>query len=111
DACVQFGGSGGTAAAATMESLRMRKFTKVPQIWQECLAETRADGGAYRVALYLLNKAYWGQQVTLSTATMQKLGVGRKGKRSALQQLRRAGLIAVEERPRKSPIVTVRFVD
>jgi DNA-binding FadR family transcriptional regulator len=42
---------------------------------------------------------------------MQKLGVGRKGKRSALQQLRRAGLISVEQRPRKSPIVTVRFVD
>ena len=75
------------------------------------LAETQADGCAYRVALYLLDKAYWSRQVVLGTVTMQKLGVGRKGKRGALQHLRQAGLITVEERPRKSPIVTVRFVD
>ena len=75
------------------------------------LAETQADGCTYRVALYLLDKACWSRQVVLGTATMQNLGVGRKGKRGALQHLRRAGLIAVEERPRKSPIVTVRFVD
>ena len=89
----------------------MRKFTKFPKIWQDCLAEIRADGCTYRVALYLLNKACWGRQVTLSTAAMRKQGVSRNGKRSALQQLRRAGLIAVAERPRKSPIVTVRFMD
>ena len=87
------------------------KFVKVPQTWQDCLAEIRADGCTYRVALYLLNKACWGRQVTLSTAAMRKQGVSRNGKRSALHQLRRAGLIAVEERPRKSPVVTVRFVD
>ena len=89
----------------------MRKFTKFPKIWQMRLAETHADGCAYRVALYLLDKAGWSPHVVLGTATMQKLGVGRKGKRGALQHLRRAGLIAVEERPHKSPIVTVRFVD
>ena len=89
----------------------MRKFTKFPKIWQMRLAETQADGCTYRVALYLLDKACWSRQVVLGTATMQKLGVGRKGKRGALQHLRRAGLIAVEERPHKSPIVTVRFVD
>ena len=87
------------------------KFTKVPQMWRTRLAETRASGCAYRVALYLLDKACWSRQVTLSTATMRKLGVSRNGKRGALRQLRRAGLIAVEERPRKSPLVTVRFVD
>jgi hypothetical protein len=47
--------------------------------------------------------------VTLSTAALRKLGVHRDGKRSALGQLRKAGLIEVEERPRKSPIVKVRF--
>jgi hypothetical protein len=82
-----------------------------PKMWQMRLAETRADGCTYRVALYLLDKAYWSPQVVLSTATMQKLGVGRKGKRGALQCLRQAGLIAVEERPNKNPIVTVRFAN
>ena len=87
------------------------KFTKFPKIWEMRLAETQADGCTYRVALYLLDKACWSRQVVLGTATMQNRGVGRKGKRGALQHLRRAGLIAVEERPHKSPIVTVRFVD
>ena len=87
------------------------KFTKFPKLWLVRLAETRANACAYRVALYLLDRACWSRQVTLSTATMRKLGVSRNGKRGALRQLRRAGLIAVEERLRKSPIVTVRFVD
>jgi hypothetical protein len=80
-------------------------------MWRTRLAEIRAGGCAYRVALYLLDKACWSRQVTVSTATMQKLGVSRNGKRRALHQLRQAGLIAVEERPSKSPIVTVRFTD
>jgi hypothetical protein len=89
----------------------MSKFTKFPRLWRVRMAEARATGCAYRVAFYLLDRACWSRQVTLSTATMRKLGVSRNGKRSALQQLRRSGLIAVEEHPNKSPIVTVRFTD
>jgi hypothetical protein len=88
-----------------------RRFVKFPRMWQVRLSEIRADGCAYRVALHLLDKASWGKQVALGNGVMKKLGVSRNGKRSALQQLRGAGLIAIEERPRKSPIVTVRFVD
>ena len=104
---MQFGGGGGEI---TMQPDSV-KFTKVPRMWRARLAEIRAGGCAYRVALYLLDKACWSRQVTVSTATMRKLGVSRYGKRSALHQLRRAGLVAVEERPSKSPIVTVRFTD
>jgi hypothetical protein len=89
----------------------VRKFVKVPKMWQVRLAETRAEGSTYRVALFLLDQASFSRQVTLSTARMRKFGVSRNGKRGAPQQLRRAGLIAVEERPNKNPIVTVRFVD
>jgi hypothetical protein len=90
----------------------MSKFTKFPQVWRQQLARIRASGSAYRVALYLLEQANfsYSRQVVLSTKTAQKLGVSRKGKRGALEQLRQAGLVAVEERPRKSPIVTVRWV-
>ena len=84
---------------------------KFPRMWQVCLAEMRANGCTYRVALYLLDRASFSQRVVLSSATMQRHGVSRNGKRRALQQLRRKGLIAVEERPSKSPVVTVRFVD
>jgi hypothetical protein len=84
-------------------------FTKFPNTWRISLAEVRANGCAYRVALYLLDQGRWRERVTLSTAALRKLGVNRDGKRSALQQLRKAGLVQVEERPRKSPIVKVRF--
>jgi hypothetical protein len=93
----------------------VKKFVKFPEMWRVQLAGIRANGCAYRMALHLLERAHWmspgNRQVTLSTTSMRKLGVNRQGKRSALQQLRKAGLIAVEERPKKSPIVTVRFVD
>ena len=84
-------------------------FTKFPNTWRISLAKVRADGCAYRVALYLLDRGRWREHVTVSTVALRKLGVSRQGKQSALQQLRKAGLIEVEERPRKSPIVKVRF--
>ena len=88
-----------------------RKFTKVPEMWHMRLAEIRAGGYTYRVALHLLKEARWGQHVTLSTAALQKLGVSRNGKRCALRQLEEAGLVAVEERPNKNPVVKVRWLD
>jgi hypothetical protein len=80
-------------------------------MWYIRLVETRANGCAYRVALYLLREARWSPLVTLSTSALRKLGVSRNGKRSALRQLRKAGLIAVEERLRKNPVVKVRWLD
>jgi hypothetical protein len=89
----------------------MNKFTKFPRMWHEQLARVRANGCAYRVAIYLLGQARFSKQVILSTSAMRSLGVSRNGKRGALIQLRRAGLIAVEDRSDKNPIVTVRWVD
>jgi hypothetical protein len=89
----------------------MSKFTKFPKMWGQQLAEIHANGCTYRVALYLLDRANFSKQVILSTSAMRRLGVSRNGKRGALDQLRRAGLVAVEERPDKNPIVTVRWVD
>jgi hypothetical protein len=89
----------------------MSKFTKFPKMWSQQLAGIHANGCTYCVALYLLDRASFSKQVILSTSAMRRLGVSRNGKRGALDQLRRAGLIAVEERPDKNPIVTVRWVD
>jgi hypothetical protein len=85
------------------------KFTKFPKMWREQLMRVRANGCTYRVALYLLDRASFTNQLVLSTSALRKLGVSRNSKRRALQQLRQAGLIAVEERPDKNPIVTVRW--
>jgi hypothetical protein len=86
-----------------------RKFTKVPMIWQEYLAKADADATTYRVALYLLDQATWNSDVPLGNRVLSKIGVSRWSKWRALRKLRGAGLVAVEERPRRAPVVKVRF--
>jgi len=89
------------------------RFTKFPLIWEEQLREINAGKETYRVALHLLREAWrtGNRTVKLANEALARKGVGRMGKVRALQQLRKAGLIGVEDRPRKSPIVTVRFLD
>jgi hypothetical protein len=88
-------------------------FIKLPVIWEETLAAARASGSTYRVALVLLYIAWKSGTcvVKLTNVALAKKGVGRKGKAAALLVLRKVGLVTVEERPRKSPIVTLRFID
>jgi hypothetical protein len=74
------------------------KYTKFPKMWQLCLADKRADGSTYRVALYLLDKACFSEKVPLGNRVLAKHGVSRASKWRALEELRRAGLITVEDR-------------
>jgi hypothetical protein len=85
------------------------KFIKVPELWQTCLAEKRADGSTYRVALYLLNQATFSTHVRLGNKALEKHGVSRASKWRALEVLREAGLIAVEGGKGKVPIIKVRW--
>jgi hypothetical protein len=89
------------------------RFVKLPTIWLESLADIQASGSTYRVAAHLLDEAWKSndREIKLTNEALAKKGVGRKGKAIALQELRAAGLVAVDERPRKSPLVTVRFVE
>jgi hypothetical protein len=45
--------------------------------------------------------------VTIPNRALAKCGISRRVKSLALRQLERAGLITVERRPRKTPVVTV----
>jgi DNA polymerase I len=85
------------------------KFVKFPKTWQACLAEQRADGSTYRVALYLLDKASFSENVPLGNAALKRQGVSQRSKWRALQQLRRVGLVAVENRQGRPPLVKVRW--
>lgn len=88
-------------------------FVKVPMLWVQCLAERRAGVNTYRVALYLLREAWRtnNPKVKLTNAVLAANGVDRKGKATALRQLREAGLVSVAERPKRSPSVTVHFLE
>jgi hypothetical protein len=89
------------------------QFVKLPMIWLESLAGIKASASTYRVAAHLLHEAWKSGErvIKLPNEALAKKGVGREGKAIALRELRKAGLVAVEERPRKSPLVTVRFTD
>jgi hypothetical protein len=42
---------------------------------------------------------------------LKGLGVGREGKRHALEQLEEAGLVLIERKDRKSPMVKLMFIN
>jgi hypothetical protein len=86
-----------------------RKFVKFPKMWQAVLAEKQCEGATYRVALHLLERAHWSEKVALGNGVLEKQGVSRWAKWRALKDLRKAGLIAVEHRRGKAPLVKVRF--
>ena len=89
------------------------KFIKFPTIWVEQLAKVEASASAYRIAFHLLHEAWrsGSNRVKLANGVLAERGIGRFAKRRALEQLNRAGVIMIEQQPRKSPIVTVRYSD
>ena len=89
----------------------MSLFVKVPLLWATELARIGASGRTCAVALELLYQARWGKNVKLTTARLKTLGVSRRSKWRALDELSRAGLVHVEKRGNKNPIVRVKFID
>jgi hypothetical protein len=105
--------TGDTARQKRRKQPAPNGFVKVPMLWVQCLVENRAGVNAYRVAHYVLYEAWRtnARQIKLTNTALAANGVDRKGKATALRQLRKAGLISVEERPNRSPILTVRFLE
>jgi hypothetical protein len=88
---------------------RRRRFVQVPMDWIEALKG--AHGQTYRVALFLLH-LHWrggGEPVKLANGMLAMDGVPPTSKRRALADLERRGLITVERRPHKSPLIKLRL--
>jgi hypothetical protein len=82
-------------------------WVKYPMTWHEPMKD--AHGKTYRVALHLLY-LHWkgkGEPIKLANGMLEEDGVSRHAKRRALIYLERRGLITVERRLKRSPIVTV----
>ena len=87
---------------------RRQNFVMVPWTWVELLKGVKS-AQTYRVALVLLY-ASWksrGAPVKLPNGMLEIDGVRRQSKWRALAELERRGLITVERRPSRSPIVRV----
>ncbi len=66
------------------------RFVMLPMAWVSKLAEINASGTTYRVAIHLLLQTWQRKAPTIK---------------------HRAGLISVERRPAKSPMITVLMAD
>jgi hypothetical protein len=88
-----------------------KQFVRVPWMWVDRLKNARSLC-TYRVALYLLYE-HWrngGSVIKLSNSALKAEGIERRRKWEGLRELEGLGLIAIERRPRKAPLVTV-FAD
>jgi hypothetical protein len=88
-----------------------RQFTLFPYTWQERLQGCKA-GSTYRLALYLLYE-HWrnrGRRIRLSNGVLAAEGVRRTVKLDGLRELERAGLVQVQWRLHKAPLVTCLLV-
>jgi hypothetical protein len=78
----------------------------VPWVWFEKLGD--AHGQTYRLALYLLY-LYWkdgsNQPVKLPNVGLRDVGISRQSKWRVLADLERVGLISIERRPRRAPLI------
>jgi len=86
-------------------SRRRRYFVQVPWTWRE-----RLDGATGHTVLLAMDLLYlhWkgdGQPIKLANGMLRIDGISRQSKWRALRDLERRGLVVVECRPNRSPIV------
>ena len=77
----------------------------VPWVWVESLKAAR-HVASYRLALFVLYQ-HWktNKPVLASNVALKALGVPRRSKYRAIRELERLGLIHVEWRRRRSPVI------
>jgi len=106
-----------TGAGKPRRARSRKRFTKFPGVWEEVLGKARVSGCTYAVAIVLLHEAWklasggYRPDVKLTNVMLKRVYVTRKGKRAALLKLSGLGLVDVQWRGQKSPIVTVHFFD
>ena len=87
---------------------RRKKFIMVPLGWVEKLEG--CSGHTYHVALHLLY-LHWtshGKPIQVANGMLRYDGVSRRSKWRALTQLEQRGLIIIERRNRRSPIIRLK---
>jgi hypothetical protein len=87
---------------------RRQQFTIVPQAWSGRLRNARL-AATLKLAIFLLYQHWWtkGRPIKLTNVAAAKAGVSSDQKPRALEELELLGLVAVERRPKKSPVVAL----
>jgi hypothetical protein len=88
---------------------RRKNFVMLPMVWYERLAGSSVSGSTILVALHLLHLHWKGAKgesvVKLPNGMLRYDGVSRQSKWRALAELERLGLVEVERRPSRSPLI------
>jgi hypothetical protein len=90
---------------------QLYQFVKFPRVWADRLRTARYPS-TYRVALHLLFR-HWksdGRPIQLSNVALAQAGVSRDQKWRALNELECLGLIRIERRRRRSPLITLLII-
>jgi hypothetical protein len=102
------------ATVPTKIRKRHKCFIKTPMLWVEKLGEAPlATGATHHLALHLLH-LHWKNRYKpfkLPNGMLRYDGLSRQSKWRALNDLERRGLISVERRPSKSPVIHVLLAD
>ena len=87
---------------------KVEPFVKVPLWWIE-MAAKRDNSPATLVLMELLYVAWKARSSTFSlpSGRLKRLGVSREMKRRVLRGLEQGGIITVERRSRKIPVITL----
>jgi hypothetical protein len=89
---------------------RSRHFVMVPRRWVDVITANSRDK-TFAVVSHLLYE-HWrqgGGPITVPNGMLDLDGVSRSAKWRVLNMLERAGLISIERRDRKSPIVKIKL--
>jgi hypothetical protein len=95
-------------AVAPIKRKKVEAFVKVPLSWIAAAAK-HARSPATLVMVELL-RASWkarSSRFSIPNVRLAKLGVSREIKRRVIRDLEGGGLLTVERRPSKSPIITL----
>jgi hypothetical protein len=90
---------------------RRKEFVKLPMWWYEKLKDPACNGSTCLVAWHLLH-LHWrnrSKPIKLPNGMLEYDGISRQSKWRALADLQRRGLILIERRPKKSPLIHVRL--
>lgn len=93
---------------STRVKRRHQQFVKFPLVWADRLRTVRYTS-SYRVALHLLYR-HWKSgrcPIQLSNVALVEAGVSRDQKWRALRELELLGLIRIERRRRRSPLINL----
>jgi hypothetical protein len=103
---IEVPGVGAARIRAQRAKKRKQRFVMVPLVWVDRLMNAKL-AATCKVALHILHTSWKRKSSSFPLSNRGLPGVDRKAKSRALKELELLGLVVIERRSQRSPIVTV----